>query len=118
VRGNPNKHYKMFPTPYGLSANQGQGDGEFGKAIRQWPTPKAHEPGMTAKTTGRAVEKSTHLTTQVALAEGMIDPKTSRLFATPQARDFRTGSQDRWENPERSRNLNDQIGGQLNPTWV
>jgi hypothetical protein len=39
-------------------------------------------------------------------------------FATPQARDFRTGSKDRWENPERTRNLNDQIGGQLNPTWV
>ena len=30
----------MYPTPYGLSANQGQGDGEFGKAIRNWPTPK------------------------------------------------------------------------------
>jgi hypothetical protein len=39
-------------------------------------------------------------------------------FATPQARDFRTGQQSRWENPERTRNLNDQIGGQLNPTWV
>jgi hypothetical protein len=167
-----------------------------------WPTPKAHEPGMTAKTTGRGVEKSTHLTTQVALAEGMIDRNTGRLwptpqahkitrsggivnadgtewdglskphskttgrpittaladavamwpmpcasearqgyqnrnngkkgsqkslttvvvdaekFATPQARDFRTGSTERWDNPERSRNLNDQIGGQLNPTWV
>jgi hypothetical protein len=50
-----------------------------------WPTPKAHEPGMTAKTTGRGVEKSTHLTTQVALAEGMIDRKTGRLWPTPQA---------------------------------
>ncbi|MFT4235800.1 MAG: hypothetical protein QM607_12485 [Microbacterium sp.] len=39
-------------------------------------------------------------------------------FATPQARDHRTGSQGRWANPDRSRNLNDQIGGQLNPTWV
>ena len=39
-------------------------------------------------------------------------------FATPQARDFRTGSTERWDNPERSRNLNDQIGGQLNPNWV
>ena len=39
-------------------------------------------------------------------------------FATPQARDFRTGQQSRWENPEKTRNLNDQIGGQLNPTWV
>ena len=39
-------------------------------------------------------------------------------FATPQARDFRTGQKSRWENPDRSRNLNDQIGGQLNPNWV
>lgn len=43
---------------------------------------------------------------------------TAVLLATPQARDFRTGSTARWENPERSRNLNDQIGGKLNPTWV
>jgi len=42
----------------------------------------------------------------------------SNNYATPQARDFRSGSTDRWDNPERSRNLNDQIGGQLNPTWV
>lgn len=37
---------KMFPTPSGLSANQGQGDGEFGKAIRNWPTPRSeHDSG-------------------------------------------------------------------------
>ena len=40
------------------------------------------------------------------------------LMATPQARDYRTGSISRWNDPNRSRNLNDQIGGQLNPTWV
>ncbi len=39
-------------------------------------------------------------------------------WATPQARDFRTGQCSRWEDPRRSRNLNDQIGGQLNPPWV
>ena len=33
----------MFPTPSGLSANQGQGDGELGKAIRTWGTPRATE---------------------------------------------------------------------------
>jgi len=42
----------------------------------------------------------------------------SNTYATPQARDFRTGQKSRWENPERTRNLNDQVGGQLNPTWV
>ena len=144
----------LLPTPTCADATMGA----------MWPTPKAHEPGMTAKTTGRGVEKSTHLTTQVALAEGMIDRETGRLwptpqdhkitrsgemwptpaardckgansrehcetngtgrkhmdlcFATPQARDFRTGQQSRWENPERTRNLNDHIGGKLNPTWV
>jgi len=39
-------------------------------------------------------------------------------MATPQARDFRTEQRSRWEDPRRSRNLNDQIGGQLNPDWV
>lgn len=33
----------FFPTPYGLSSNQGQGDGEFGKAIRNWPTPTSRD---------------------------------------------------------------------------
>ena len=28
---------KLWPTPHGLTANQGQGDGEFGKAIRHAP---------------------------------------------------------------------------------
>ena len=43
---------------------------------------------------------------------------TKFLMATPQARDYRTGSISRWNDPNRSRNLNDQIGGQLNPAWV
>jgi len=42
----------------------------------------------------------------------------SNTYATPQARDFCSGQTSRWEDPNRSRNLNDQIGGQLNPTWV
>ena len=31
------------------------------------------------------------------------------MYATPQARDFRTGQAERWNNPNRSRNLNDQV---------
>jgi hypothetical protein len=38
----------------------------------------------------------------------------SNTYATPQTRDFRIGQQSRWDNPNRTRNLNDQIGGQLN----
>ena len=37
-------------------------------------------------------------------------------FATPQARDFRTGEAARWNNPARSRNLNDQIAKFPTPT--
>jgi hypothetical protein len=39
-------------------------------------------------------------------------------YATPQARDFRTGQAERWENPNRSRNLNDQAGGKLSVIFV
>lgn len=42
----------------------------------------------------------------------------SNTYATPQARDFRSGQTSRWDDPNRSRNLNDKIGGQLNPNWV
>jgi len=53
----------------------------------------------------------------------MLDQLARRVFATPQSRDFRTGEGHRWDNPDRSRNLNDQCaatgsGGQLNPGWV
>ena len=41
-----------------------------------------------------------------------------KQWPTPQARDHRTGQLERYENPDRTKNLNDQIGGQLNPTWV
>jgi hypothetical protein len=44
--------------------------------------------------------------------------KMATAFATPQARDFRTGQESRWDNLAKTRNLNDQLGGQLNPTWV
>jgi len=42
---------------------------------------------------------------------------SGEMFATPQARDYRSGSLDRWNDPRRSRNLNDQVGGLLNPKW-
>lgn len=42
---------------------------------------------------------------------------SGEMFATPQARDYRSGSLARWNDPRRSRNLNDQVGGLLNPKW-
>ena len=57
-----------------------------------------------------------------AIDYGLLLPtQRAAVLATPQARDFRTGSTARWEEARKglkSCNLNDQIGGQLNPTWV
>jgi len=53
--------------------------------------------------------------------DGSITPKLDqqvKAWATPQARDHRTGEESRWENPKKTRNLNDQTAGKLNPRWV
>lgn len=99
------------PTIRAADGERG-GRGDLIQAIRGnenthdklWPTPNQRDWKDTGATQGN--RKSPNLGTMV------------HQFATPQARDYRTGSTDRWENPERSRNLNDQIGGQLNPSWV
>ena len=52
-----------------------------GKGSGSWPTPKASEPGMSAKTSDRHWSKSTHLTMQVAIKEGLIDPSTGNMKA-------------------------------------
>lgn len=80
----------------------------------QWATPKCQDsrnPGLTNCKVGSTL----HLGTQAARLE---------QWATPQTRDNRSGGAERWDNPERSRNLNDQIASQtkqnakLNPRWV
>ena len=65
---------KMFPTPYGLSANQGQGDGEFGKAIRNWPTPRSSMTG--GATDNRLLDKERNLEKAVAQTgdRGQLNP--------------------------------------------
>jgi len=95
---------KMWPTPTAEDSQcKGNHPGAVDSlhaAVKLWPTPRAiygEHPGM---------KDPNHLTGAV------------QMWATPQSRDFRTGQSSRWENPERTRNLNDQIGGQLNPAWV
>jgi hypothetical protein len=73
---------------------------------RMWPTPVHSEARQ-----GLQIRRDGKKGTQESLS-------TAVVLATPQARDYRTGQASRWENPERTRNLNDQIGGQLNPAWV
>jgi hypothetical protein len=116
----------MFPTPTAsmvtmadmeqarYAGNKGGNRPSYQEAKAMWPTPcardhfPAHKPEYI-----EAKRKQGHGMSN--LNDAVAHP---HMFATPQARDFRTGQQSRWENPERTRNLNDQIGGQLNPTWV
>jgi len=39
-------------------------------------------------------------------------------LATPQSRDHRIGGRDRYDDPDRSNNLNDQVGGKLSAAWT
>lgn len=77
-------------------------------AMTMWPTPKATD----YKGSGPAGSKSAEHDLHKGNLKGTV------MYATPQARDYRTGQVGRWQNPKKSRNLNDQAGGQLNPTWV
>ncbi len=77
--------------------------------MQNWPTPSATD----YKGSGKAGTLRDRL--DYAVERGATKSQT---FATPQARDYRTGQESRWNDPARSRNLNDQIGGQLNPKWV
>ena len=76
-------------------------------AVAMWPTPKASDAimGMTARTSGRPLEKSTHLQAQVYVRE--------QLWTTPCAADSQgtTGGGNH-------RSLRTDVGGQLNPEWV
>ena len=101
-----------FITKLRLSG-PGTGDqGYFSSASKIWPTPRANEykdtlqsvPPSRLKDPGKC-----NLTQAIAM---------ELMFATPCARDYRTGQRKRYDNPGRANNLNDQIGWQLNPTWV
>ncbi len=105
-----NRWPDMLPTPLASIAthggpNQRDSSGRPGlqMAAMSWPTPRSND---TEKRGNFDVENPRN---------GLA---AAAKLATPQARDFRTGSLARWEDPRRSRNLNDQIGGQLNPPWV
>jgi hypothetical protein len=80
-------------------------------AVNLFPTPSATDYKGAGKT-GQLRDRLDY-----AAERGATKKKN---FATPQHRDYRSpeGNKDRWNDPNRSQNLNDQIGGQLNPTWV
>lgn len=75
-----------------------------------WPTPRSHETGDYQYSRGDKTKPVLTLT------------GAAKRLPTPQARDYRTGTLARYKGEQsqngRRSNLNDAIGGQLNPAWV
>ena len=96
-----------------LSERGTDDQGYSSSASQMWPTPTARDckgANSLKHLTQPKTPGNNHHVRQLANAV--------KLFTTPCARDYRTGQRERYENPERMNAMNDQIGGQLNPTWV
>ena len=115
--------YAFLPTPTATLANHGgpnqrdsSGRPGLQMAAMLWPTPKASDSmmGMTARTKGRPIEKSTHLQTRVWCAE-------RGLWPTPAARDYKgSNSMEHLTRDSNNRNHVDQLANavKLFPTPV
>lgn len=91
----------MIPTPTTHGLDGGSNSRRSAKERGMWPTPRAN------KTTSESAESwlDRHRQGKVATPPLALAVK----FAPPQSRDYRSGEAHRWDNPQRSRNLNDQI---------
>ena len=105
----------LLPTPTATNARQGinskAGGTSNGKpllpmAAMTWPTPTASM--MTAADMEQAKYHSSK----------RPDYQSAKRLATPTARDWRSGKASQATMARNSRPLSEQIGGQLNPTWV
>jgi hypothetical protein len=103
---------ELWPTPDATGANDGVPWEKFeqGMQERRAKLKAAVAAGKTKQGSGRSAN----------LCAAVQNPQ----WATPQSRDNRSGGADRWDDPNRSRNLNDQIAtvtkqnAKLNPRWV
>lgn len=89
----------------GSSKNAGWG---LASAARLWPTP-----------TASLADKGGRITPRKGREGGtLIEAISARNWATPTARDWRSGKASQATHERNSRPLSEQVGGQLNPTWV
>ena len=88
-------------------ASTTSGDG-LATAVKNWPTPTASLGTKGGRVTPRKSREGGTL----------IEAVSSRTFATPTARDWRSGKASDATMERNSRPLSEQIGGLLNPTWV
>lgn len=126
---------RLWPTPKAAirgdcPSERKRRSPDLSAAVRMFPTPTAQDfkhRKMYPTPTAQDARNSTFPESQIE-RDSLVGELMRERYATPQARDYRTGQAKRWKNSERSRNLNDQIAagenrmevgsGQLNPTWV
>jgi hypothetical protein len=103
-------------------ANRGEMSGQFaldnhsthGSRLESWATPRQAD----AAGVDYQYDQGNHQKPRLML------PGQAKAWATPQTWDNRSGGAERWDDPNRSRNLNDQIAtatiqnAKLNPRWV
>ena len=107
------KRERYWPTPTvcgnynrpGSSATSGMG---LASAVKLWPTPTATLGTKGGRVTPRKSREGGTL----------IEAVSYRAFATPTARDWRSGKASQATMDRNSRPLSEQVGGSLNPTWV
>ena len=113
-------HHAMTKYGQAAPANPSTNGSRQGLSEENWPTPCANNPneGETLESWDRrqALNRAKHNNGNGAGTPLAIKVKQ---WATPQQRDFRSaeGNEHRWENPDRSRNLNDQIKQQATEDW-
>jgi len=103
----------LWPTPTvcgnynrkGASAQSGDG---LATAVKNWPTPTASLGTKGGRVTPRKSREGGTL----------IEAVSQRTYATPTARDWRSGKASQATMERNSRPLSEQVGGSLNPTWV
>jgi len=110
IRGNPNSHYKSWPTPHGMSKDgktNGPSGNELGRAVNQaerFATPTSSMVTMAdmeqAKTAGNSPNRPSYA-------------EAKAMWATPTAS---VGGPE--PKGKTGRKLVTQVGGSLNPTWV
>lgn len=79
-------------------------------AVQKWPTPRALDGEKGARTLTESVKNR--------VKKGMANLAEAVVFATPTARDWRSGKASQATMERNSRPLSEQVGGLLNPDWV
>jgi len=125
------KESGFWPTPT-KSDHKGSGptierkDGKMRGDRLDYAVEQGLRGGTKTRQTFPTPQASDHITKRTSdnwMAKGrqnycLSNPEVQATWATPQSRDFRTGQESRWEDKNKTRNLNDQVAGQLNPDWV